>query len=96
LPNDREVGDTLAPAGLTPVQLSETVCWLPFTPLLLSVMVSMPVSGPAAVGVNVTLMVQESLAATPPPQLSVSPKLPVIAIELTERAAVPVLLRATL
>jgi hypothetical protein len=44
---------------------------LPATPLLLSVMVSVPVSGPVAVGEKVTLIVQEPLAATLPPQLLV-------------------------
>ena len=41
-----------------PVPLRLTVCVLPATPLLLSVMVSVPVSGPVAVGVKVTLIVQ--------------------------------------
>jgi hypothetical protein len=36
---------------------------LPATLLLLSVMVSVPVSGPVAVGEKVTLIVQEPLAA---------------------------------
>jgi hypothetical protein len=44
---------------------------LPATPLLLSVMVSVPVSGPLAVGEKVTLIVQEPLAATLPAQLLV-------------------------
>jgi hypothetical protein len=43
----------------------------PATPLLLSVMVSVPVSGPVALGEKVTLIVQEPLAATLLPQLLV-------------------------
>jgi hypothetical protein len=68
---------------------------LPGTPLLLSVMVSVPVSGPAAVGENVTLIVQEVLAATLPWQLSFSPKFALAEILAIVSAAVPVLLRVT-
>ena len=50
-----------------PVPLSATLCVLPATPLLLSVMVSVPVSAPTAVGVKVTLIVQEPPDATLPP-----------------------------
>jgi hypothetical protein len=44
---------------------------VPATPLLLSVMVRVPVSGPAVVGEKVTLIVQEPLGATLPAQLLV-------------------------
>jgi hypothetical protein len=54
-----------------PVPLSATLCVLPLTPLLLSVMVSVPVSGPAAVGVKVTLIMQEPPAVILLPQLLV-------------------------
>jgi hypothetical protein len=57
--------------GAVPVPVKLTVCVLPATPLLLSVMVRVPVSGPVAVGEKVTLIVQEPLAATLPPQLLV-------------------------
>jgi hypothetical protein len=53
------------------VPFTFTVCVPPAAPLLLSVMVRVPVSGPPARGVNVTLMVQETLAATLPSQLLV-------------------------
>jgi hypothetical protein len=44
---------------------------LPAAPLLLSVIVSVPAGAPVAVGEKVTLIVQEPLAATLPPQLLV-------------------------
>jgi hypothetical protein len=68
---------------------------LPATPLLLSVMVRLPVSGPVAVGEKVTLIVQEPLAATLPSQLSVSPKLALTATLVMVSAPLPVLLSAT-
>ena len=83
------------PGRPIPTPLRETACWLPFTPLLLSVMVRVPVSGPVAVGVKVTLIVQEPLAATLPPQLLVSPKFALVAMPLMVSAALPVLLRVT-
>ena len=51
---------------LLPVPLKVTVCGLP---LALSVMVRVPVTVPAAVGVNVTLIVQVPPAAMPVPQV---------------------------
>jgi thiol:disulfide interchange protein len=57
--------------GAVPVPLKLTVCVLPVTPLLLSVIVRAPVSAPVAVGEKVTLIVQEPLAGTLPPQLLV-------------------------
>ncbi len=82
-------------ASPVPVPLKFTVCVLPSIPLLLSVMVSVPVSGPLAVGEKVTLIVREPLAATLPPQLSVSPKLALGAMPVMVSAALPVLLRVT-
>ena len=60
---------------------------------LLSVMVRAPVSEPVAVGVKVTLIVQEPPAATLPAQLSVSLKLALGAMLVMVSGAVPVLLR---
>jgi hypothetical protein len=54
-----------------PVPLSVTVCVLPATLLLLSVMVKEAVRLPEAVGVNVTLRVQLELAATELPHVLV-------------------------
>ena len=68
---------------------------LPATPLLLSVMVRVPVSVPVAVGEKVTLIVQEPLAATLPPQVLVSPKLALVAMLAMVSVALPVLLRVT-
>jgi hypothetical protein len=79
--------------GPVPVPVKLSVCVLPATPLLLSVMVSVPVSEPAAVGEKVTLIVQEPLAATLPPQLLVSPKLVLVAMLVMASAALPVLLK---
>jgi hypothetical protein len=59
----------------TPVPAKETICGLLAAP---SVMVSIPVAGPAAVGVNDIVMAQFPLAATALPQLLVSEKGPVI------------------
>jgi hypothetical protein len=81
--------------GFIPVPLKFTICVLPVTPLLLSVMVSMPVSVPVAVGEKVTLIVQEPLAATLPPQLLVWPKFELAAMLAIASAAPPMLLRVT-
>jgi hypothetical protein len=81
--------------GPVPVPLKVTVCVLPATPLLLSVMVSVPLSGPVAVGEKVTLIVQEPLAATLPPQVLVWPKLALVAMLVMVSTALPVLLRVT-
>ena len=51
-----------------PVPVRLTLCVLPGTLLLLSVMINVAVPVPGAVGVKVTLMVQLLLAATEPPQ----------------------------
>ena len=67
--NERLVGEA---ETLVPVPLRLTDCGLP---LALSVMVSVPVTGPPAVGVKVTLIVQFDPAATLVPQLLVSEKL---------------------
>ena len=59
----------------TPVPVSGTVCGLLAAP---SVIVSVPVAGPAAVGVNDMVIKQDPFAATTLPQLLVSEKGPVI------------------
>jgi hypothetical protein len=75
--------------GAVPVPLKFTAWVLPVTPPLLSVMVSVPVSGPAAVGVNFTLIEQEVLAATLPSQLSVTEKSPLVPMSAMVSAAAP-------
>ena len=80
-------------AGAAPVPVRLTV-WV--VGLTLSVIVKVPVRDPAAVGVNVTLMVQLALAATLEPQVLVWEKSPLaVALEMT-RVALPVLLSVTL
>jgi hypothetical protein len=58
-------------------------------------MVRVPVLVPLAVGVKVTLRVQEALAATLEPQVLVSEKSPLVLMPLMLRVALPVLLRVT-
>jgi hypothetical protein len=81
------------------VPLRLTVCVLPVTPLLLSVMVRVPVREPVseapAWGVKVTLMVQEPLTATLEPQLLLWLKLELVLMLLRVSAALPVLERVT-
>jgi hypothetical protein len=89
------VGGGPPPPELVAVPESETVCVLPATPLLLSVMVRAPVSMPAGAvseGEKVTLIVQEPPARTLPPQLSDSPKLALMPMLAMVSAAVPVVL----
>jgi len=82
-------------AGVVPVPVKLTVWVLPVAPLLLSVMVSVPVRVPAALGVKVTLMVQEPPAVTLLPQLLASEKSPLMATLATESAKPPLLDRVT-
>jgi hypothetical protein len=88
-------GRTIAPV-LVPVPVRVTVWGLP---LALSVIVTEAVRFPLAVGVNVTLIVQLPAAATELPQVFVSAKspafVPVIAMLVMLKAALPVLLSAT-
>jgi hypothetical protein len=81
--------------GSVPVPLKVTVCVLPATKLLLSVMVRVPVSGPVSVGEKVTLILQERPASTLLPHLLVSPKLALAVILVIVSAALPMLLRVT-
>jgi hypothetical protein len=78
-----------------PVPLRLMVCVLPATPLLLSVMVSVPEREPPAEGVNVTLMLHEAPGATLLPQSLVCLKLALVAMLLTVSAASPLLLSVT-
>jgi hypothetical protein len=82
-------------AGVVPVPVKLTVWVLPVASLLLSVTVNVPVRAPAAVGLKVTLMVQEPPAVTLLPQLLASEKSPLMATLATASAAPPVLLRVT-
>jgi hypothetical protein len=75
-------------AGATPVPVSDTCCGLPAA---LSVIVRVPLADPVAVGVKVTLTVQLAPAASVAPQLLLSANVPVTAIELIVRLALPVL-----
>ena len=82
-------------AGAVPVPLKLTICVPP--PMLLSVMVSVPVSGPAAVGEKVTLIVQLAPTLTLLPQLFVWEKFPLVVMLMLVmvRVALPVLVRVT-
>ncbi len=87
-------------AGGAPLPVKLTLCVLPVMLLLLSVIVKEAVRLPAAVGVNVTLIVQLPLAATELPQVLAdwpkSPGLEPVNVTLPiVRAAFPVLLRVT-
>jgi hypothetical protein len=84
--------DTVEMETPSPPPLKATVCG---EPLALSVIVTMPVRVPAAVGVKVTEIVQLPPAATLDPQLLVSAKSPDAVIEVTDRAAVPELVSVT-
>ena len=81
-------------AGAVPVPVRATVCVLLDAPLSLSVMVSMAVRVPVAVGVKITSMRHEPPAATDVPQVFVSAKFPALVplsvMVATESNAVPV------
>ena len=64
--------------------------------LALSVTVRVPLLVPAAVGLKVTLMVQEAPAATVEPQVLVWEKSPLVLIPETVSVALPMLVRVTL
>src|SRR5213082_2545082 len=78
--------------GTTPVPVRVTSWGLP---LALSVILSVPVLAPTAVGVNVTLIVQLAPAASALPQLLVWSKSPLIAIAAIFSVALPALLSVT-
>jgi hypothetical protein len=85
--NVSEAAERLTP-GTVPVPERATVRGLP---VALSVIVTAPVRPPAAVGVNVTLMVQEAPAASEVPQAFVCAKSPVATMPEIASGAVPVL-----
>ena len=75
LPNDSDVGESVAEGVLVPVPLRLAVCGLL---LALSLTDSVALRLPVAVGVNVTLMVQRELPASEVPQLLVWAKSPLL------------------
>src|SRR6267143_1582181 len=76
-----------------PVPVNGTVCGLPPA---LSVIVSVPVRAPNAVGANVTLILQFAPAAKVAPQALLEiAKLPEAVIELIVRVALPLFVRVT-
>ncbi len=89
-----EAGDKLT-HGPIPVPVRLTICVLPLTPPLLSLMVTEPVSGPGATGEKVTVTIQVPPAATLLPQLLVSLKFALVAMLVMLSAAAPVLLKLT-
>ena len=90
----RLVGESVAVGvAAKPVPLSVTV-W--GEPVALSVIASVPVRLPAAVGVNFTEIEQFAPAATDIPQVLVYAKSPDVAIELSASAACPVLVSVTI
>jgi len=93
-PNESEVGEKLAEAvGASPVPVRWTSCEVLL--VALSVIVKVPVRVPAAVGVQVTLIVQLAPAFTLLPQLFVSPNSSEAAIFEIRRVAAPVFVRVT-
>jgi hypothetical protein len=88
LPKLRLVGEKLTAGAVVPVPVNEAVWGLPGA---LSFTESVPVPGPAIVGVKVTEMVQVPAAATEPPHVFVWLKSPLAPILLIERVADPVL-----
>src|SRR5713226_8700372 len=85
VPKLKLVVDRLS-VGVTPEPVSETNCGLLDAA---SVMVSVPVREPLAVGVKVTLTVQLELATTLAPQLLVCAKSPLACIPLMLTAVCP-------
>ena len=97
--NVRVVGDTPALGIPTPVPLSALVCVEPVTLPVLSVIVSVALRLPGAIGSNVTEIVQLAPTATLVPQVLVcakSPELvPVIAILAIVSGPVPEFVNVT-
>jgi len=89
-PKPTEAGERLAVAVVAvPVPVRVTVCILPATPLLLSLMVRVPYRAPPVVGVKVTLSVQLSPAGKLPPQLLVRAKSPLVVISPKSSTPLP-------
>jgi hypothetical protein len=91
LPNTRLLGENVTP-GDAPIPLRETVCGLPAAS---SVTESVPVALPAALGVKVTLIVQEPVGASVEPQLFVWAKPALAEIPAIVSVAVPLLVSMT-
>jgi len=87
-----EVGDRLVP-GAVPVPARLALC---VAELALSLTVSEPVREPVAVGVKVTLIVHDALAARLVPQVLVSEKSPLAVMLEIASVALAGLLRVTL
>lgn len=81
------------PVPPCPVPLSAMLCGLP---VALLVTVTLPVRAPLAVGLKVTLMVQNPPAPSPVPQLWVTPNSELAAMLAKVSAAVPELVSVTL
>jgi len=78
-----------------PMPVRLTNCALPSAPLLLSMMVSVPILVPIAVGANATLIVQSFPGASGPEHVLVSAKSPLVTMLVTERVPLPGLLKVT-
>ena len=87
----RLAGEMLAP-GVAPVPVRLTFCGLPAA---VSYTYSVPLRVPVVVGVKITLIVQEELAARLLPQLLVWEKSPMAATLAISSAAAPELLSVT-
>ena len=81
-------------AGAAPVPVRITLCVLPGTLLLLSVMVKVAVREPGAVGLKVTLMVQLLFAATEAPQVEGGVSMKSLGLAPV-KAGLPAMLRLT-
>ena len=92
LGNDRLLGEIVATGIVIPDPVNVTVCGLPEA---LSTKVRVPFLVPDAVGVKVTLMVQDDDAANVAPQVVVLEKSPAVVIEVILRVAFPVFWRLT-
>ena len=88
--NVNEAGERLMIGARTPLPVRLTV-WV--AGLALSVMVTVPVLVPLAMGLKVTPIVQEALAATLEPQVLVWEKSPLDVMLEIERGQFPVLAR---
>ena len=77
---------------VVPVPVRETVCGLPAAS---SVTENVPLALPAALGVKVTLIVQELVAASVEPQLFVWAKPALVEVPEIESVAVPLLVSMT-
>ena len=90
-----EVGEIETVTEVNPIPESEILCGLPAA---LSLIVTVPVLGPTAVGVNFTLIVQLAPAATGGPQVPSPAKLKsplTVKLLLKFRVALPVFARVT-